>query len=667
MAENNDDVQIVLNIMNNGKEGLKNIIIYQIVTKAIPFVVRGIIGGVKSLVQKKLEHHVKHITNVATKQKASSIVLSRDYEKDTTTNTVFDAILSFVSELPQTKHVKRTTMGVFMMATKEEIEVSPHIFVRKLNEVIHDDKVSKIFIEVYSYTYDLTTLRKYLDDVEEKYKMAISNQLGKNIFYFDEIPVSLPIGLDKKPDVSKAPSRLVFSKYVLYTNKSLKNIYGDAVKVVRKRVDFFVNNKRWYEEKGVPYTLGLLLHGVPGAGKTSCIKSIAKDTNRHILNIRITKSTTVTQLNNLFYSPQVMVVQNGENKVFDIPIDKRIIVLEDVDCLSDVVLDRTLKQDDEESEEKKKKEQENERDDPFGRVFPNQLSTLSNETLNLSTLLNILDGVLEQPGRILIMTSNHPEKLDKALIRPGRIDVIVHFNYCKKHEIAEIVLAFTNYKINKDELDNIIEDEFTPAEVTQIIFENFDDIPTMIKRFTKKKYSLDIEPSQHQENTIIIDNATLMFNNSEFAPFDEENNQINKLPLTHRNKETEPLYKLYKVPQEPISKDNEPLNKLPLIPLSEENNKSFCEGLTKNKHEWSSIKAQDDDNKSMSILPCNLNHFTTSHMSINDVSINGQEDCYFEDFFKYGPQPNNNRELKEWKEHIGVNILDVALNKISAP
>jgi hypothetical protein len=539
-----------------------------------------------------------------------------------------------------------------MMATKEEIEVSPHIFVRKLSETIQDDKVSKIFIEVYSYTYDLTTLRKYLDDIEEKYKMAISNQLGKNIFYFDEIPVNLPIGLDKKPDVSKAPSRLVFSKYILHTNKSLKNIYGDAVKVVRKRVDFFINNKRWYEEKGVPYTLGLLLHGVPGAGKTSCIKSIAKDTNRHILNIRITKSTTVTQLNNLFYSPQVMVVQNGENKVFDIPIDKRIIVLEDVDCLSDVVLDRTLKQDDEKSEEKKKKEQENERDDPFGRVFPNQLSTLSNETLNLSTLLNILDGVLEQPGRILIMTSNHPEKLDKALIRPGRIDVIVHFNYCKKHEIAEIVLAFTNYKINKDELENIIEDEFTPAEVTQIIFENFDDIPTMIKQFTKKKHSLDTEPSQHQENTIIIDNATLMFNNCEFAPLDEENNQVNKLPLTHRNKETEPLYKIYKVPQEPLNVDNEPLNKLPLIPLEEK--ESFCEGPTKNKREWSSIKAQDDDNKSMSILPCNLNHFTTSHTSINDVSINGQEDYYLEDFFKYGPQPNSNRELKEWKEHISV-------------
>ncbi|KAF0691357.1 hypothetical protein As57867_017338, partial [Aphanomyces stellatus] len=44
-----------------------------------------------------------------------------------------------------------------------------------------------------------------------------------------------------------------------------------------------------------------------------------------------------------------------------------------------------------------------------------------NDKLNLSGLLNVLDGVVDSPGRILIMTTNHPEKLDPALIRPGRV------------------------------------------------------------------------------------------------------------------------------------------------------------------------------------------------------------------------------------------------------
>lgn len=477
--------QLALALMNGGREGLKNLLVYQICTKAVPFVLKGFFGAINNALKRRVEHHVKQINNMSSKQKASSIILSRDYEKDLASNILFDAVLSFVSELPQTKHVKRTTTGVFMMATKDEIEISQNILVKKLSETVADDKVVKMFIEMYSYTYDLTTLRKYLDDLEEKYKMSLANQLGKNIFYFDELPITLPIGFDKKPDLSKAPQRLVFSKYVLHTNKSLKNIYGDSVKVVRKRVDFFMNNKRWYEEKGVPYTLGLLLHGVPGAGKTSCIKSIAKDTNRHILNIRLSQNTTVSQLNNLFYSPQVSVVNNGQTKVYDIPIDKRILVLEDVDCLSDVVLERKHAVDD----AKESSGTETNDTNRYGQMMTpsQQTAPCTNEVLNLSILLNILDGVLEQPGRIIIMTSNHPEKLDKALIRPGRIDVIVNFSYCKKHEIAEIVNAFTNHQMTAEELEKVVENQWTPAEVTQIIFENFEDIPSLIAALGIKK------------------------------------------------------------------------------------------------------------------------------------------------------------------------------------
>ena len=47
--------------------------------------------------------------------------------------------------------------------------------------------------------------------------------------------------------------------------------------------------------------------------------------------------------------------------------------------------------------------------------------------ISLSGLLNIIDGVASQEGRVLIMTTNHIEKLDKALLRPGRIDVKVQF------------------------------------------------------------------------------------------------------------------------------------------------------------------------------------------------------------------------------------------------
>lgn len=498
-------------LLTGGKEGLRNVLIFNLITQAVPAAGNVIGNVIKGIVRRKVEKHVSMLSNIATKHRVSSIKLHRDFDKDYSSNFLFDAVIAYVSELPQTKHVKRTPTGVFIMATEDEIEVSSGIFVKKVRETVVDEKIGQLVIDVYSYDYDLITLRKFVEEVEEKYNMALANQLGKNIFYFDEIPINLPLRFDKSPDLSKAPKNLMFSSYVLHTNKSLRNLYGDSVRMVRKRVKFFLNNKRWYEDKGVPYTLGLLLHGVPGAGKTSTIKSIAKDTNRHILNIKLSANTTVSQLNNLFYSSQVHVVQNGVNKVYDIPIDKRIIVLEDIDCLTEVVLQRSEGNTNQHKQEIKQSQTSNL---GINTGIPMDYNTsLDNEKLTLSNILNILDGVLEQPGRILIMTSNHPDKLDKALLRPGRIDIVVHFDFCRKHEIKEIIEALADMEVSKACEQSFVEGQYTPAEVTQIIFESMDDKQTMFDKLSTPKVNdssitttenaisvLSVFPKEHNEN-----------------------------------------------------------------------------------------------------------------------------------------------------------------------
>merc|ERR1711918_34442 len=67
------------------------------------------------------------------------------------------------------------------------------------------------------------------------------------------------------------------------------------------------------------------------------------------------------------------------------------------------------------------------------------LKELDDDKLDLAGLLNVLDGVVDSPNRIVIMTTNHPEKLDPALIRPGRINKQILMGYLQPPDALKMV------------------------------------------------------------------------------------------------------------------------------------------------------------------------------------------------------------------------------------
>lgn len=481
------DPMALARILTRKDGGLKKLITYQLFTYCLPGLIHTVSSAAKHIVSRQVSRRVEQIQIVTNRnkqgkrqEKTSSITLSREYNEgnnnnnDRSSNTnkrndtdnlmhdvnlMFDAIMNRVAEMATTKHLNRTSSGMYIMSTSDPIEFLPYVFVRKVSERNNNNAntCERLDLEVFTYTYDLTSLRKQLQELEDKFKMMIANNLGKHIYFFDEMimPLNSRRGIVR-------PTSITFKHYPLHTNKKMDNIYGDAVKIIRKRVEFFMNNKKWYEEKGVPYTLGLLFHGVPGSGKTSTIKGIASATNRHVFNIRVTRYTTVNQLNNLFYAARVNVLANGQTQAFDIPIDQRIIVMEDIDCLESVVNAR--------------KGDINDIDDIANKEHDATDGIIDGEqTLTLSHLLNILDGVLEQPGRILIVTTNFPEKLDPALVRPGRIDAVVCFEKCKRHEIVEMVKGLADHQIPVDRARHLADMVYTPAEVAKIVFEHMHD------------------------------------------------------------------------------------------------------------------------------------------------------------------------------------------------
>jgi chaperone BCS1 len=177
------------------------------------------------------------------------------------------------------------------------------------------------------------------------------------------------------------PKMLTFTMHEFKTSKSFSNVYGHHVDELKERLDLFLNHPEWYMEHGIPHTLGIMLHGVPGAGKTSTIKALIKDSHRHPFNIRLREFTTQRQLMNLFFNETVVVQgADGNKQTLKIPLNRRIYILEDIDCLTDVVLDRELREAEKQTE--KQTEKDSSKEDKGG------------DAITLSFLLNLIDGVL---------------------------------------------------------------------------------------------------------------------------------------------------------------------------------------------------------------------------------------------------------------------------------
>ncbi|KAL0946668.1 hypothetical protein HGRIS_012858 [Hohenbuehelia grisea] len=145
---------------------------------------------------------------------------------------------------------------------------------------------------------------------------------------------------------------------------------------VEQDVTRFLERRQWYADRGIPYRRGYLLHGPPGSGKTSFIQALAGSLSYDICLLNLSeRGLTDDKLNHL--------LSNAPERSF--------ILIEDVDA-----------------------------------AFNKRVQTSEDgyqSSVTFSGFLNALDGVASGEERIIFMTTNHVERLDPALIRPGRVDL----------------------------------------------------------------------------------------------------------------------------------------------------------------------------------------------------------------------------------------------------
>jgi hypothetical protein len=335
-----------------------------------------------------------------------------------------------------------------------------------------EGQLESIKFKLFSYEHEIQYIQAFIDRCNQDYERRMANKLGTNLYFFDMVTQSK----SKRSVQNKLPeSHLIYTKHLFQTTRSFNNVFFEQREKVKNHVDFFLNRKDWYEKKGIPYTLGFMFHGDPGCGKTSSVKAIANTARRHIINIQLSQIKTKDQLRHLFFNDDIHVYDGIKTEKFTIPVRERLYVIEDIDAMGDTVLERKWKKP--VVEEKKK---------PTGDAWMQAKleEEEENEPLDLSFLLNLLDGTLEASGRILCISSNFPERIDKALIRPGRIDMIVHFRKCNREILQEMVASFYDKEFS-DWTTDALNYKWSPAEVNQILFRNFKDPEKAMKELVE--------------------------------------------------------------------------------------------------------------------------------------------------------------------------------------
>lgn len=249
----------------------------------------------------------------------------------------------------------------------------------------------------------------------------------------------------------------------LKTSKTFDNLFFEGKEALIQRLESF-KDKATYERLGIQDALGLLFYGTPGTGKTSAIKAIAKYMNMSLIMVPMNQINSKKRLKKFF--------QTDSYSGNEIPYNKRIYVLEEIDASNwgKIIKKRTGSITEETNPTPTSGVGSgtiiiNSRDEP-------SRSKKDDEPLTLGAILEVIDGIIETSGRIIIMTTNHKELIDPALLRPGRIDFELEFKKLRRCDVASIYEKMYSLPMPRETLRKINDYTYSQAEISRLIFKH---------------------------------------------------------------------------------------------------------------------------------------------------------------------------------------------------
>jgi len=375
----------------------------------------------------------------------------------------------------------------------------------------NESRMIKFTIAVFSYKSEVSVIKEYVKTVRENYSKYLEEKRRGKLFVYtlNNTEVHNDDDDDTVGGWRETPHE---------TMKSFDNIFFEGKQEVMNKIRFFTENKEWYRRNGVPYTLGVALYGAPGTGKTSFIKALATHLDRHIISISLARIKTKKQLYDFYFETQY----SNANDKNAVGFDKKIIVFEDIDCVGDIILKRKQKSNskticdisDADSmddvgdidefidtaapstqpltpEDKVKHEIAKATKYVLKKMEGGSMGPIASsnqqDSITLDDILNLWDGIRENTGRIMIITTNHYDKLDPALIRPGRIDMALNLGNATRSTIAEMYLHYYGVEIDPNDLALVPDQFYSPAEVINFYVSNHENPRRFVERLVSAK------------------------------------------------------------------------------------------------------------------------------------------------------------------------------------
>ncbi|ORC86985.1 a44l protein-like protein [Trypanosoma theileri] len=325
------------------------------------------------------------------------------------------------------------------------ISLSDNIEVTYQRRRVNGEKVEKVDHTLYLKAQGQKSaerLESFVQQSIQEYVTRLPVAVGAQKYYFH---------------MQNDGKMLRFKKQPLGIFNSFDTMFFKQKKNVIDLLDRFLEKRGRFAVEGFPHKIGFFVYGSQGTGKTSFATAVAAYTGRHVISVDVSMISTNKQLYDIFLSRSLHCI--GEVRPFTFEFADVIFLLDDTDPMEKLVQSRDSNEN-------------NVKEDIFDTKALSLISKckiMSTDKVSLSAFLNVLDGVVETPSRIMIMATRNPKGFDPALLRPGRFGYKVHMEQMHLPELIELLGLYfgTEETIKKARYTNVVKEYYGYDEASK--------------------------------------------------------------------------------------------------------------------------------------------------------------------------------------------------------